>query len=211
MKSPFSFQAGTDLQLKIATGFFIFIVFLNTIAVGYQARIIFPPSPVEKPYTWEGHDHPRELHLDLGDPVALTIDDTEHFQIATPDATADWNAIFPPGRGFIHLGPNNRRFGLSMFHQIHCLDMIRQALLSGTTSGHVHHCFSYLRQTALCHADLTLEEGVPALGLDPTGELPVNGLQMTHTCRDWSKVYEFLGDQHYEWKEWRKTHNITSL
>jgi len=211
MKSPFSFTAGTDLQMKIATGFFLFIVFVNTVAVGYQARIIFPPSPAEKPYSYEGHDHPRELHLDLGEPVALTIDDTEHFQIATPEAMSEWNSIFPPGRGFIHLGPNKRRFGLSMFHQIHCLDMIRQAMLSDTTSGHIHHCFSYLRQVALCHADLTLEEGVPALGVDPTGELPVNGLDMTHTCRDWTKVYDYLSDQYYDFKDWRKTHNITSL
>ncbi|EJU03324.1 hypothetical protein DACRYDRAFT_65535 [Dacryopinax primogenitus] len=211
MRSPFGTTIDSDLHINIAIGFFVFIAFVNIIAVGYQARIIFPPAPVERVYTYEGQDHPRELHLDLGEPVALTVDDAEHFQLAAPEAMSEWNSIFPPGRGFIHLGPNKRRFGTSMFHQIHCLDMIRTALLSGSTTDHIHHCFSYLRQMALCHADLTLEEGVPALGLDPTGELPVDGLGMTHTCRDWSKAYTYLTDEYFNYKEWRKTHNITAL
>ncbi|EJU03325.1 hypothetical protein DACRYDRAFT_106484 [Dacryopinax primogenitus] len=212
MKLPFLAPTiGSDLQIKIATGFFLFIVFLNTIAMGYQARLIFPPKPVEKAYTYEGHDYPRELHLDLGAPVALTVDDTEHLQIATPEAEAEWYSIMPPGYGFIHLGPNKRRFATSMFHQIHCLNVIRNAILAGASGDHVHHCFNYLRQMALCHADLTLEEGVPELGIDPTGELPVNGVGITHTCKDWSKVYTHLADEYYNFNEWRKTHNVTSF
>ena len=87
--------------------------------------------------------------------------------------------------------------------------MMRGAIVDGTLTPHVHHCFNYLRQTILCAADMTLEEGVPEIGIDVTGELAVDGLGMTHTCRDWSKVFDYVTDDYSEFKEWKKTHNVT--
>lgn len=67
---------------------------------------------------WKGKDHPRTLDLDLGDKVALTISDYDEYGVESPNAVAEWKSVFPIGNGFVHLGPDKRRFGLSMFHQV---------------------------------------------------------------------------------------------
>ena len=35
------------------------------------------------------------------------------------DGEADWDSIFPKGGGgYLHLGPDKRRYGIAMFHQV---------------------------------------------------------------------------------------------
>ncbi|KAG1798716.1 hypothetical protein EV424DRAFT_1332873, partial [Suillus variegatus] len=68
-----------------------------------------------------------------------------------------------------------RLFGVSMFHQLHCLQMIRLALINGP-NDHSGHCLNFLRQAILCNSDTTLD---PRLGV-------------THICRDWSQVYAYI-------------------
>ncbi|KAK9773052.1 putative Tat pathway signal sequence [Seiridium cardinale] len=53
---------------------------------------------------------------------------------------------------------------IEVFHQLHCLNEIRKGFWAGNNSevrggfanagGHSDHCFSYLFQTLLCHADV---------------------------------------------------------
>ncbi|OIW25147.1 hypothetical protein CONLIGDRAFT_648198 [Coniochaeta ligniaria NRRL 30616] len=61
-------------------------------------------------------------------------------------------------------------YGLSMFHQVHCLDLIRRSFYPPTHSKHYfpnksddevvkhkYHCFDYLRQSIMCSGDVTMD------------------------------------------------------
>ena len=120
--------------------------------------------------------------MDLAD-VSLAPENTIHYQIYTEDAPREWASIFPPGGGFVHLGPSRRPFGLALFHQLHCLARIRRAMAERHASEHVHHCFNYLRQAILCEANPTIEPVIPILG-----RRSVNG-EIPRTCRDWTAAY----------------------
>ena len=93
-----------------------------------------------------------------------------------------------------------------MFHQFHCLDALRHAVLAahdpvaaqassdgGHAAKHTHHCLNYLRQTILCAADVTLEPFVN----------PGIGLGVVHQCRDWTQVYEWAEANWVEYQAWR--------
>ncbi|OCH90490.1 hypothetical protein OBBRIDRAFT_793252 [Obba rivulosa] len=176
-----------------------------------------PNSPVqnwEDAAAWDGADFPAYLPLDLGPPVALTLEDSRHYALATPDAPAEYRSLYPgDGLGFVRLGPQRRFFSLAMYHQMHCVDSLREAVLGGhhmrtereeggerrkRDVEHSAHCLNYLRQGILCAADMTLEPEV-VRGSEDVGE----GLGATHVCRDWSKVYEFAERNWREWVEWR--------
>jgi Mycotoxin biosynthesis protein UstYa len=114
-------------------------------------------------------------------------------------AFAEWNAIRPPGSGFVFLGQEHYVFGVSMWHQMHCLNHIRAVLVNGDDgSDHTEHCFHYLRQGILCAADTTLEPGGVGMRL-ASGEVVATGAKDVHTCRDWKQVYDWMGDQHKDW------------
>ncbi|KAI1172801.1 hypothetical protein F4777DRAFT_581563 [Nemania sp. FL0916] len=111
-----------------------------------------------------------------------------------------WQNIFPVGRGFIShpkIAPNP--MGLSVYHQLHCLDGIRRgywAARNGTHHGshdirpsHIRHCIDYLRQSLMCHADMNLEPVNLNLG-------GVTGFNSRRKCYDIDKVKEWA----QEWK-----------
>lgn len=99
-----------------------------------------------------------------------------------------------------------------MFHQMHCLQMIRGAILAGGADYdyvHTKHCFNLIRQVftliafafappltsltagkaILCASDTTLDP----LDVTLDGKLAgADGLGQTHVCRNWEKVYEFV-------------------
>ncbi|KAG1735310.1 uncharacterized protein EDB91DRAFT_1056395, partial [Suillus paluster] len=136
-----------------------------------------------------GDDHPTELPLRL-DTVALTFNDTEHYSISGFMAWLEWDSLdrFPRGHGFVRLGPNGRVFGVTMFHQLHCLQIIREALINGP-DDHSGHCLNFLRQAILCNSDITLDP----LNIDSDGTLVgTDGLGVTHVCQDWTQVYAYV-------------------
>ncbi|KAI0342384.1 hypothetical protein BDW22DRAFT_1357718 [Trametopsis cervina] len=171
--------------------------------------------PMIAPPAWLDGDYPPYLPLPLGPPVALTLEDSRHYALSSADADAEWESVYPGGGlGFVRLGPHKRFFSLSMFHQMHCLDSLRRAVLGrehshGAREGgsgeeevlhgrdveHSAHCLNYLRQTVLCAADLTLEPEIGEEGSQEVGE----GLGVTHVCRDWGKVYDFAKRN---WEQW---------
>jgi hypothetical protein len=114
-------------------------------------------------------------------------------------AWAEWNAIRPPGKGFVFLGEEHFPFGVSMWNQIHCLNYIRAALVNGgDLSNQTINCFHYLRQGILCAADTTLESSDTGMKLADGDEI-VTGVRTVHTCRDWRQVYDWTERQHEEW------------
>ena len=118
-----------------------------------------------------------------------------------------WDSQTPAGRGFIQapLESGTAVYGLTVFHQLHCIDMIRHGFYHGVTDdriavraeehsqeeehhmidprAHARHCFDYLRQTVQCTADTNLEPVDFSLG-------GVKGWT-EHVCRDFEAVQRY--------------------
>jgi hypothetical protein len=125
------------------------------------------------------------------EPVAIYIDDTKHYPVSGPHASAQWRSLLP-SRGHLMSLPhptsssppgNDEPHTVAMFHQLECLDTIRQSFLSKNISTSTRRCFNYLHQAVLCHSDRRLESirwiGKPHL-------ISVAGYWQ---CRDWEAVY----------------------
>ncbi|THV05115.1 hypothetical protein K435DRAFT_647990, partial [Dendrothele bispora CBS 962.96] len=120
--------------------------------------------------------------------VLMTTEESRHYSITGPDALEEWASTAARGFGYIQLGGHQRLFAVSMFHQFHCLRLMRYALEGRHdegSQGHMQHCLTYLRQMILCHPDLTLE---PADILDDERDYEMRRLGSTHVCKDWTKV-----------------------
>lgn len=109
----------------------------------------------------------------------------EHSEYKDLSHTYDhfWDSLFPPNGGYIEARGNDQSrhdYGISMYHQLHCLQMIRSAIQAlqsqveresaivhdDTHMAHAHtqsearhshpeshhwlHCFDYLRQVRPC-------------------------------------------------------------
>lgn len=137
--------------------------------------------------------------------VALRVEDSEHYSIrategSTPDDVAlleaEWESLFPSGYGFIHVGPHDREFTISMFHQLHCINNIRLALgLKPPPLYHTQHCMNYLRQMVLCASNTRLEPMSRRLK-EKSNITGVDGLGLIHVCRDWSVVHQIFEDNY---------------
>ncbi|THH04590.1 hypothetical protein EW146_g10139 [Bondarzewia mesenterica] len=174
--------------------FFLGTALLITSALSAASNLEYGPKSVQvqrplSDYTFIGDDFPAYYPVELP-LVSLTPENTIHYQIYSTDAAAEWSSIFPEGGGFLHLGPHNRRFGIALFHQMHCLKRIRQAMSSRKSSEHVHHCFNYLRQSILCDGNPNIEPVIPILG-----RRSVNA-EIPRTCRDWTEVYQ-IAEENY--------------
>ncbi|KAG9258583.1 uncharacterized protein F5Z01DRAFT_203104 [Emericellopsis atlantica] len=150
-------------------------------------------------YTYLEGDRPRELPLKVRTIQAAFHDDPDYYGLDGMPAWAEWNAIRPPGKGFTFLGEEHLAFGVSMWHQMHCLNHIRSTLLYGDDgSDHTAHCFHYLRQGILCAADTTLEPGGVIMEAK-NGDKVATGVGVLHTCRDWRQVYDWMEKDHETW------------
>lgn len=127
-----------------------------------------------------------------------------------------WASLLPKEGGFFthdRIAPT--KSCLAVFHQLHCLDMLRQALYESrpdiveqghneshtadphpdhdVTVDHNHshdmyhigHCFDLLRQSLMCKADLTVEVG----NLTEGG---VTGFGTEHQCVNWEELMGWM-------------------
>lgn len=143
-------------------------------------------------------DFPTEVPLRL-DAAALTH--KWHSDLSTYDITSDdaWDSLFPIGNGWVSLGPGTpkRKFAMTMYHQLHCLNALRTSYLtaragfpenatfpdtSKMADYHFRHCLNYLREMVLCAADTTLE---------------YPEMDITHRCRDWTQLRQWV-ESNYE-------------
>ncbi|OAX37301.1 hypothetical protein K503DRAFT_693579 [Rhizopogon vinicolor AM-OR11-026] len=152
---------------------------------------ILPSTP--HVHTYIGEDHPSQLPVELPS-VGLELESGEgHFSLYDDD---DWGTLFPSD-GFVALGPNNRTFLVSLYHQFHCLDVIRVGYVVNRTHAaeHIQHCLRYLRQALLCHADTTLEVDIPQISkIDGKLYHTANGVGSVHRCRDWTVLRQYMLD-----------------
>ncbi|CAF9919343.1 MAG: hypothetical protein ALECFALPRED_001130 [Alectoria fallacina] len=115
-------------------------------------------------------------------------------------------------------------WGISMFHALHCLEMIRDGLadksslrthgMLGKSAGnaepdhhkgdHVRHCFAYIAQVITCTGDGTIEP--PWEETDPSGHIinyGVDGEGYQHECRDTRRLWEAsLQSEEHAVKPW---------
>jgi len=116
-----------------------------------------------------------------------------------------WRRLIPPGDGIVALprkytknlppsrpaphDPDSDVYGVSMFHQLHCLNFLRYAYYPETVTTmpqkevaiHRDHCLDYIRQAIMCHGDATFET------LNEQGVL--DGMGATHQCRDFDTMF----------------------
>ena len=125
-----------------------------------------------------------------------------------------WDNLVSPDGGFV-LVPEHEKYSLppglsskcgpdryvvSMFHQLHCLSLIRTTLYELAETDmeiymhglsiirHLDHCFDYMRQAVQCAGDTTLEHAY----LDSSGHLAVDGWGVEHKqCRDYDSIYQW--------------------
>ncbi|KAI0315987.1 hypothetical protein OF83DRAFT_1173300 [Amylostereum chailletii] len=151
-------------------------------------------------YSYHGHDFPETLPLPDGDlpPVQLTVEESVHYPAIGISADEEWAALTAAGYHYVRLGPDDRLFIVTMFHELHCLRILNLAFSKTppATRGHLKHCLDYLRQGALCAADVTLEPGD-----FEQRDFEVERVGATHTCRDWSAVYPVMDANYYAWRD----------
>lgn len=144
-----------------------------------------------------------------------TIPELENMSLEGDAAWQDMTTT--RGGGFLWIRHNETYrvgWGVSMFHALHCLSMIREIVKqnphfdsetggSEHGSGHEHdahmdykhagHCLSYIAQSLMCSADGTLEK--PRSLLDANGDIlrdDVNGEDVKHTCKDKSLMLDMI-------------------
>lgn len=163
-------------------------------------------------------DHPEALPVHIKQ-AAMNVEwlDDEVYGLYAQD---DWESLFPNTTGFVTLGipptefnPNSTSgytphvFCVTMYHQLHCLNVFRTSYTSAKANAlvwpgngtwydfHLNHCLNYMRQMILCAADTTL---MPATELDLSfglGRYEASSDGVVHRCRDWTQVRRFV-EQH---------------
>ncbi|KAN0092868.1 protein of unknown function (DUF3328) domain containing protein [Tylopilus felleus] len=175
----------------ICLGALTAVTLLNVVFTLYTIHTVHDLLPPPREWSWIGPDFPSELPVEI--PLAgLSVETGEdHFSLYDDD---EWGTLFPSD-GFVRLGPNDRTFLVSLFHQLHCLDVIRVGYLTNRTHAfeHIQHCLRYLRQILVCHADTTLEDDIPQF-LDGSWTHSANGVGSVHRCKDWTVLRKWVAE-----------------
>lgn len=149
---------------------------------------------------YQGHEFPETLPLPSSARVLPVIyhqvQESEEYPVSGLDSDPQWFSLTSSSFGYVRLGKSKRLFMVTMFHELHCLRILNLAFEPHhIESGHINHCLDYLRQAALCSADLTLEKGDftqrDFASSNKTGEV--------HMCRDWRMVYQVMDDNLRDW------------
>ncbi|KAF9045155.1 hypothetical protein BJ165DRAFT_1475704 [Panaeolus papilionaceus] len=131
--------------------------------------------------------------------VLMTDEESVHYPLLGAASDPEWFAMgdVDAGSGYLRLGPDDRLFAVSMYHQLHCVRMLNLAFAKSriATPGHIQHCLNYLRQGALCNADLSLEPGN-----FENRNFEEQRVGATHTCRDWSVTYPIMEGNFVWWQ-----------
>ncbi|TFY63036.1 hypothetical protein EVG20_g6489 [Dentipellis fragilis] len=132
--------------------------------LGFKSYVGSTRRDLELEYSWIGDDNPLLWPLPESEPVVLYPEDQHRYTMYGPNSKAEWAALVPRN-GTVRLGPHGRTFSIAMFHQLRCLDMIREAMVHMEVEIEerdpvVDHCVNYLRQIVLCHAHTAIESSV---------------------------------------------------
>ncbi|KAF9522396.1 hypothetical protein CPB83DRAFT_777148, partial [Crepidotus variabilis] len=93
--------------------------------------------------------------------------------------------------------------GLDVFHQLHCINMLRLRVFSPTVpdtndalegTDHLSHCIEWLRQSVMCSVDIT---PIP-WRWDFKDKIAKPTADIQHTCRNFDKVKDWAKENHLE-------------
>ncbi|KAF8889860.1 hypothetical protein BD779DRAFT_1785252 [Infundibulicybe gibba] len=187
--------------LQIALILFLILLFNSHTALRSLRAVRKFDKARSRTHSYVADDIPNQLPGDYP-PAAMVVRPTlDRYPLADDSA---WKSSLAPSRGFIRLGPKGRPFGISLYHQLHCVNALRFAytiardgLVTDKTKlrkdlGHSDHCFQFVREGILCKGDLTL------IPLDD--ESRSNKTYRTHRCRDWTKIREFVVQNIDAWR-----------
>jgi hypothetical protein len=127
--------------------------------------------------------------------VARYFHEVAQYELNTSSGEQDYLLLLPPSGHTVRLGSTGRKFTVAIFHQLKCLDIIRQefvhleSIQADTTTYNsplVHHCVNYLTQTILCQADAYLEPVSERYSLTQA----TSDWEMDHVCTDWEAIYK---------------------
>ncbi|KAJ7119455.1 hypothetical protein C8R44DRAFT_624102 [Mycena epipterygia] len=123
-------------------------------------------------------------------PIYLMVEDSVRYRHPADEAGQEFAKEFPKGEGAFPIAKNNHAKFVSMYHQLDCMDTFGRALTKLSQRAgwkRLQHCLNYLREMALCQADMTLEAG-DFVERDFRFERQGAG----HVCRDWEHVHEVV-------------------
>ncbi|KAK1749454.1 hypothetical protein QBC47DRAFT_311918, partial [Echria macrotheca] len=166
-----------------------------------------PEKLLDAPIIWEERTYLSNIHSDVFDPYSResnpdvdeaweSIMETHITRIA-----ADEKARLPGGRDTAPLygGEEGYAVLLEVFHQLHCLNSIRLGYYQNSTGGHgivkgfespgghSDHCFSYLAQTLMCHADV----GVMTTTWHEQAQVFTADFNVTKQCRNFDAIQKW--------------------
>lgn len=147
---------------------------------------------------WIEDDFPQTFPMSRPNPVRLVVENSARYGLNYTDADAEWGTLMPHELAVVYLGPSHRPFVASQYHSLHCLQMMRSAIIKNPPPGtsqreHMQHCINYVRQMILCTADTTLE---PVLDGAPSENA---GVGVAHTCKDWSALAGATEENYQRW------------
>ncbi|TBU51887.1 hypothetical protein BD310DRAFT_941356 [Dichomitus squalens] len=150
----------------------------------------------QQPYSYRGHDYPEFLPLPQLEDVYVVMEETVHYLPLGEKSEEAWHSLVPAGDGYVRLGPDNRTFTTTMFHELHCLRMINRAFSRSPsmTMDHLRHCLNYIRQGILCSPDLGLEPGK-----FEEKDYEVERTTGIHICRNWDIIYDYMDANYASW------------
>ncbi|KAF1978171.1 hypothetical protein BU23DRAFT_577611 [Bimuria novae-zelandiae CBS 107.79] len=95
---------------------------------------------------------------------------------------------------------------IDVFHELHCLNMMRKRIFWNSTQGempdmyslhHMDHCIDSLRQSLMCSSDIT---PIPYAWYPKYNQvLPTTGVP--HTCRDFDAIREWAKERYTDQME----------
>ncbi|KAK0486111.1 hypothetical protein IW261DRAFT_1559536 [Armillaria novae-zelandiae] len=170
----------------------------------------FPSSDISD-YTFIGDDFPYTFPIAHNlSTVAMQVEESVHFSLHDPNSHAEWQSVLPASVGTVILGPYNRSFVVPMFHELHCTVLLFESFAPNTEKphwGHIKHCMNYIRQWALCRADLTLERGS-----FEQRDFVKERVGAMHACKDWNAVYAYASTNWDEWgHDWVNLHRASDV
>ncbi|KAG7443404.1 uncharacterized protein BT62DRAFT_953537 [Guyanagaster necrorhizus] len=142
--------------------------------------------------------------------AAMFIEETVHYSFDDAGYN-EWWIGEAEGNGTVRLGPQNRLFSVSFWHQLHCLRVMHAGFKAEVVSLddllHAQHCLNLLRQWILCHADTALEPN----DFTQRNFKYDRGNQL-HVCNDWDTLYAEVSQNWHDWvRTWQlKNFNATT-
>ncbi|KAI1763930.1 hypothetical protein GGR53DRAFT_495490 [Hypoxylon sp. FL1150] len=180
------------------------LIFLSAVILGYQI--------------FGGGWGKRKSPIPYIPSETVVFGNSSHFNSPpTPENNAMWMDLLGPGMGFVgiqnpsqyglppgisddHNPPDVEVFGISMFHQLHCLMIIRDVFWANAGSKaadeeevkHVNHCFDYIRQGIMCAGDMSIEGAAKPKPGESSNVYRVNGYGSRHQCKNYQTAREWM-------------------